>query len=980
VAGHVSSIKVTPVTTDPAATVTVNGTLVTSGTESAAIVLNVGTNTIVTKVTASDGVTFNNYSITITRQPPPVVTLNSLRFNPAIATTTVAGPDFRDYTATVANSIDSVTVTPTVTDPAATVKVNGITVASGAPSGAIALTVGSNTITTVVTGSDGITQATYKAVITRQGNALLRSLSFNPDLVRTTVPGPDFKDYTATVGNYVSSVKVTPVTVDPAATVKVNGKSVASGAPSLAIPLAVGSNTIVIVVTSSDNLTNTYSITITRQGTAIATLNSLTLDPAITRTTVAGPHFRDYTAKVSYEVTAIKVTPVLTDPASTVTVNGVAVVSGAASAPIPLIVGNNIINTVVTASDGVTFNMYSMVVTRSPAIATLNSLRFDPSVLKTTIAGPDYRDYTATVENSVSSINVIPVATDAAATVTVNGIKVVSGAATSIPLSVGNTTITTVVTAADAITTLTYKTVVTRKKGNAFLKRIEGVNAGLIPVSGPHYRDYTVELSNDRSSIGVRSLPADPTSTIKVVALGQTHLQIGDLSWVQLAVGQTVIDVIVTAADSVTTNTYEITATRMPPLPPVLQSLTFSPSITLTEVTGADYKDYTASVPTNLDHVVITPVVVDPWELSIEINGQHYDSGDNFYWWFGAGTNVLTIKVTAKDHITSNTYRITINKPHVLGIRDGTPQLFTDDGGGIGLEQGAGVNEFVGYAPSFITKPLLYVATEDPTATLTVNGLPGFSPQIYSAYINLNVGINTYVIVITAADGLESETYKVIITHQQAGYDATAYPFWSPSINARIVPGTRNQDWVGTVSNEVTAVRTAVKPDDPAATIKINGVATPYNTYTAPIALSVGVNTVVFEITSANGLNIETHTTKITRAGPSGGVSQPSEEKSAATLGDAVVVHQSLSPNGDGVGDRFLIDGITAYPDNKLSIIDKSGRLVYQVKGYDNVNRVFDGTSNITGRLQHAGTYFYSLDYTASGQLMHKTGYIIIKY
>jgi hypothetical protein len=41
-------------------------------------------------------------------------------------------------------------------------------------------------------------------------------------------------------------------------------------------------------------------------------------------------------------------------------------------------------------------------------------------------------------------------------------------------------------------------------------------------------------------------------------------------------------------------------------------------------------------------------------------------------------------------------------------------------------------------------------------------------------------------------------------------------------------------------------------------------------------------------------------------------------------------------------------------------IVGRSGALVYQTKGYDNSTRVFDGHSNINGRMQLPGTYYYS--------------------
>ena len=76
----------------------------------------------------------------------------------------------------------------------------------------------------------------------------------------------------------------------------------------------------------------------------------------------------------------------------------------------------------------------------------------------------------------------------------------------------------------------------------------------------------------------------------------------------------------------------------------------------------------------------------------------------------------------------------------------------------------------------------------------------------------------------------------------------------------------------------------------------------------------------------------------------------------------------------------MTIDGISSYPDNKLTVLDRNGAMVYQAKGYDNSSKLFDGHSSINGKMQLPGTYFYSLDYTINGENKHKTGYIILKY
>ncbi|MEO6977557.1 MAG: gliding motility-associated C-terminal domain-containing protein, partial [Mucilaginibacter sp.] len=84
--------------------------------------------------------------------------------------------------------------------------------------------------------------------------------------------------------------------------------------------------------------------------------------------------------------------------------------------------------------------------------------------------------------------------------------------------------------------------------------------------------------------------------------------------------------------------------------------------------------------------------------------------------------------------------------------------------------------------------------------------------------------------------------------------------------------------------------------------------------------------------------------------------------------------------NGDGNSDVLVIDGIAAYPDNKLQIMSRNGALVYEAKGYDNATKAFDGHSSTNGKLQQAGTYFYSLEYKDGGETKRKTGFIVLKY
>jgi gliding motility-associated-like protein len=104
------------------------------------------------------------------------------------------------------------------------------------------------------------------------------------------------------------------------------------------------------------------------------------------------------------------------------------------------------------------------------------------------------------------------------------------------------------------------------------------------------------------------------------------------------------------------------------------------------------------------------------------------------------------------------------------------------------------------------------------------------------------------------------------------------------------------------------------------------------------------------------------------------------QQQESPITNSAIVVHQNVSPNGDGNSDALVIEGIAAHPDNKLQIMNRNGILVYEAKGYDNATKVFDGHSSTSGKLQQPGTYFYALEYKDGNEVKHKTGFIVLKY
>jgi len=587
-----------------------------------------------------------------------------------------------------------------------------------------------------------------------------------------------------------------------------------------------------------------------------------------------------YTLNVVNGASTMTFAPTTADANATLTINGVASAPGATSAPISLSVGSNMVTIVVTAQDGVTTKTYTIAVTRAASsIATLSNLVPSAGSLYPPFSSGT-TGYSESVPYATSSMTVTPTTTDATATVTVNGTAVTSGAASgSLPLAVGNNTITIVVTAQDGTTTQTYTITVLRLSNNANLAAL--------------------------------------------------HLSAGTLS-------------------------------------PV-----FSPATT----------SYTENVVNGVTSISITPTVSDA-NASITINGGAAASGDNNGpYSLNVGTNTFTIVVTAQDASFQKTYTVVVTRPASANANLSALHFSAGTLSPVFAPSTTTYTESVVNGVSTIT---VTPTTGDATATLTVNGITETS-GVASGAFNLNVGSNVFTIVVTAQDGTTQKTYTTTITRAPSNNaNLSALHFSAGVLSPAFSPTTTS--YSSNVVNGVGSVTVTPTTTDPTATVTVNGTAVASGGTTAPIHINVGPNTFTIVVTAQDGTTTKTYTVTVNRAGSGGNipddasvaVAQPPVNPLLAE--DGIVVHQGVSANGDGTNDFFKIDGITAYPDNKLLIMNRNGNLVYEARGYDNVSKKFDGRSNKTGALQLPGTYFYSLEYTVNGTIKHKTGYIILKY
>jgi large repetitive protein len=91
--------------------------------------------------------------------------------------------------------------------------------------------------------------------------------------------------------------------------------------------------------------------------------------------------------------------------------------------------------------------------------------------------------------------------------------------------------------------------------------------------------------------------------------------------------------------------------------------------------------------------------------------------------------------------------------------------------------------------------------------------------------------------------------------------------------------------------------------------------------------------------------------------------------------GSNLTIFNGFSPDGDGMNDYFTIRGIENYPDNDVILWNRWGNQVGSIRGYNNLDKAWDGTWN--GKNVPDGTYFYIINFN-DGVTKPVAGYVQI--
>lgn len=682
-----------------------------------------------------------------------------------------------NYTADVGGAITSVVVKAEVPNSSnTTIRLqlpSGQTsaLASGQPSSPIPLDPGPNNIIVTV-DAPGLTKA-YTIVVNRGTNANLQELIVTvpsagtpTQLGLTPAFAPATTDYTATTGFSTQAVSITATLADSTSTFTVNGVAATSGVPTANISLNVGSTTIPIVVRAQNGATKTYTVVVSRAGTA--DLGSLVtsagaISPAFT------PNTLSYSASTGFTTSAATITPTAADTSATITINNQPATSGQAF-PVSLNVGANVFTIVVTAQATPPTKTYTLTITRAqPSTnANLSNLTVNPGALSPDF-NPATSGYTATVASNVSSIQVTATLADSTASLQINGQSANSGQAVNVGLNspAPSTTIVQVLVTAQGGAVQGYAITVNRAAPASSNANLASLAVPPATISfNPSTLTYNTSVANTVSAVTVQAVVADANATMTIN--GQQVASPSNLN-VGLNVGANQITIRVTAPAG-NFNNYVVNITRgaPPSSDATLSNLVVNPpGGTVPGFTSGNSGPYQVTVPFGTSSATVTATRSNA-NATVFINGSQTTSR-SISLGTGPSTTPVTILVIAQDTSTNKTYTVNINVAapssnadlSVLSVSPGTwDKNFS-----------ANIQDYTVTVDSTVATVAVTATKADINATMSgsLAAPPGTLSATNIAFPLNSPGTPTPIsITVTAQNGSASKTYTVTVTINQA--------------------------------------------------------------------------------------------------------------------------------------------------------------------------------------------------------------------
>ncbi|MGN1337145.1 MAG: cadherin-like beta sandwich domain-containing protein [Candidatus Coprovivens sp.] len=823
--------------------------------------LKVGNNLIKFRVTGEDGKT-RDYQILYIREQNTDATLKNVTIKD-VPLNPIFNKDVTEYEVeTTLSYLDFSNIE--TTDPNATYEILNNTLITG----------NDNIVKIKVTAANGVDTKEYVIKVNKiiSTNNFLKSLSVENYSISPTF-NKDELTYYLTIPYSTNSINIIAEPDDSQSTVTGDG---------IQLPI-VGTNYYLIDVTNESGATRTYTIVVNREKSDNNYLSQLNIYNGELKQEFTKTKY-NYDVEIPYEETSLDLSLILDDINSTYTVvdnNN-------------FVVGNNIVKIIVTAQNG-EIRTYTLNVLRKEIISAL----LENIEIENYMVSPEFNsyinDYSLTINNETTQLNITPITLDKNATYTINGNE---------NFVLGNNTVTIEVTSSNGIDKEIYTINVNRQPfANNFLDYLYSDQGDLSPSFVQTTMKYKINVDYSVSQIELYGEPIDKSTTITSLYNGViTNLDSKDssLGIYNLDTGSNIIKINVKSTSGII-RTYIVEIVRSKNSNNYLSSLTVSndsKNYELVPYFDKMINDYTLTVPVDIQYLDVAAVV--------ESNDATLVGTGNYP--LVAGQNEIKISVTAENGdirvYTIMVERLASDVNRLLDIIPSSGKL---------------TPEFAYYTTEYTVSVASEVNTlsftaikEDENATIT---------GIDSQYVPTGTSIR--VITVTAENGDQLE-YKITIIKESANTKLSSlvvdgYPL-SDEYNNIISFNPEVTDYYITVPNDkkvLTSSEVHVTTQDPKATVSMDDSIT---------LLTTNENLYNIVVTAANKELTQTYTIHIIR-----------EKSSNATLDNVVVNVGYLTEEFNKDKDNYtwivprnsILDqnSVTETLTNSLSTVTKTNHL-----------------------------------------------------
>jgi hypothetical protein len=351
------------------------------------------------------------------------------------------------------------------------------------------------------------------------------------------------------------------------------------------------------------------------------------------------------------------------------------------------------------------------------------------------------------------------------------------------------------------------------------------VNHGtLSPAFSAEETDYTVDVIHIVDNID-----------LTVVANDESAILTGDSGSKPLSVGSNVFSIHVAAEDQVNSADYSLTVTRADATADATLSALSVNKGTLTP----------AFDPLVSEYSVTLPYVDADIEITATTNGENASLSGNGVQNLTVGDNELIVLVTAENGTTTGSYKITVTR--TAAATDATLKTLTINNGTLSPAFSPAITDYT-VNVAYVIESITIAAEANDSKAISVTG---------TGEQNLNIGENTFNIVVTAEDSEVTNTYTIKVTRTAASTDATLKtltvsngtltPAFSPAITDYTVNVTRSIDKI-----------TIVAEANDSKAISVTG--------TGEQNLIIGENTFNIVITAEDSGVTNTYTIVVTRS------------------------------------------------------------------------------------------------------------------